>query len=85
MCVVGWWNLIHYLNNPVVSIVKVEDNATKSLNKKYHIEHKSLVLTVVFFVKGFGWVIFNLKLDNFWTKVPLFSKSRIDNGHSFII
>ena len=52
---------------PKRPVFYLEDNSTKSLNKKYHREHKTLVLTVVFFVKGFGWVVFKIKYRSFWT------------------
>ena len=55
-----------YLLPKVVQFL-LQDNSTKSLNKKYHDEQKSLVLTKVFFVKGFGCVILKLKLHNYWT------------------
>ena len=51
-------NMRYRYLSPIVELYLLQDNSIKSLNKKYYAEHKTLVLGIVFFVKGFDRVVF---------------------------
>ena len=54
LAIVISYNFAYQYVLPILPVFYLLDYSAKSLNKKSYVEHKSLVLNVAFFVKGFG-------------------------------